>query len=163
MTAFEYKSQVVNHFDYIRQFAFRYTRDPEKANDLAQETMYKALANYDKFRTNTNLKGWMKVIMKNTFINEYRKMGNYMISYNSDNYYTTVGRPDTYLPDNIMMSGQIEGLIDKLDDSVRIPFMMHFEGYKYHEIAEKMDIKMGTVKSRIHQARKILSLQLTSK
>ena len=98
--------------------------------------------------------------MKNTFINAYRKMGNQMITYNSDGYHASIGKPDHYLPDNIMMSNQIEELVEDLDDSLRIPFKMHFEGFKYHEIAEKTGIKMGTVKSRIHQARKVLIAQI---
>ena len=82
MTTFEFNTRVISMSDYISRFALQYTRDEDLAKDLAQETILKALKNRDKFRTNTNLKGWLKVILKNTFINSYRKKSNQIITYN---------------------------------------------------------------------------------
>jgi RNA polymerase sigma factor (sigma-70 family) len=160
MTAFEFNTRVIDLNEFIKGFALKYTRNEDLAKDLAQETILKALANREKFRTNTNLKGWLKVILKNTFINAYRKKSNQMISYNSEDYKVMTGEADEYTPDNILMTKYIEKLIAKLDDDLSVPFMMHVDGFKYHEIAEELNLPLGTVKSRIHQTRKILSGQL---
>ncbi|MEO9534031.1 MAG: sigma-70 family RNA polymerase sigma factor [Crocinitomicaceae bacterium] len=157
MTAFEFNTRLIDLNDYIRGFAMKYTRDETLAEDLAQETILKALSNREKFRTNTNLKGWLKVILKNTFINSYRKKSNQMISYNSEDYQVMTGEADTYAPDNIMMTKHVNKIIDGLSPDLSIPFRLHFEGFKYQEIADKMSLPIGTVKSRIHQARKVLS------
>lgn len=160
MTALEFNTSVINLSDYMSRFALQYTRDEELAKDLTQETILKALKNKDKFRTNTNLKGWLKVIMKNTFINSHRKKVNQIISYNSDDYQVQTGKADTYKPDDIMQTAHIQKLINELSKDLSVPFLMHVEGYKYHEIAEELDLRIGTVKSRIHQCRKVLSQQL---
>ncbi|UKN03618.1 sigma-70 family RNA polymerase sigma factor [Paracrocinitomix mangrovi] len=157
MTAFEFNSRVIALNDFISRFALQYTKDEDLAKDLAQETILKALTNREKFRTNTNLKGWLKVILKNTFINSYRKKSNQMISYNSEYYRVMNGNPDEYKPDDILMTDHIEKLINDLDPAMAEPFKMHFEGFKYHEIAEELDLPLGTVKSRIHQSRKVLA------
>ena len=157
MTTFEFNTRVIDLNDFITRFALKYTRNEDLARDLAQETILKALSNRDKFRTNTNLKGWLKVILKNTFINSYRKKSNQVISYNSEDYHVMVGDKDNYKPDDILMTGHIQSLIDDLPDSIRIPFEMYVDGFKYHEIAEELNLPIGTVKSRIHQSRKILS------
>ena len=157
MTAFEFNTRVIDLSEFIKGFALMYTRDKELAEDLAQDTILKALSNREKFRTNTNLKGWLKVILKNTFINTYRKKASYMITYNSEDYKVMNGEFDLYKPDNILMTEHIQNLIDNLNPDLREPFVMHYEGYKYNEIAEQMNIPLGTIKSRIHQARKVLS------
>lgn len=160
MTAFEFNARVIDLNDFIKGFALKYTRNEDLAQDLAQETILKALSNREKFRTNTNLKGWLKVILKNTFINSYRKKSNQMITYDSDDFKVMNGKTDNYTPDNMMMTDHIWGLIEDLDNDLSQPFTMHMEGFKYHEIAEDMNLPLGTVKSRIHQTRKILSSQL---
>jgi RNA polymerase sigma-70 factor (ECF subfamily) len=160
MTAFEFNTRLIDLNDFIRNFAMKYTRDATLAEDLAQETMLKALANRDKFRTNTNLKGWLKVILKNTFINAYRKKSNRMITYNSEDYQVMTGEADNYAPDNIMMAKYVNKMIEDLSPDLSTPFKLHYEGFKYQEIADKMELPIGTVKSRIHQARKVLSLAL---
>lgn len=160
MTAFEFNTRVIDLNDFITRFAMQYTKDEDLAKDLAQETILKALSNREKFRTNTNLKGWLKVILKNTFINSYRKKSNQIITYNSEDYKVMTGRPDEYKPDDILSHHHIQKLISDLDEDLSKPFMMHVEGFKYHEIADELDLPLGTVKSRIHQTRKILSNQL---
>ncbi|MCB9225052.1 MAG: sigma-70 family RNA polymerase sigma factor [Crocinitomicaceae bacterium] len=161
MTAFEFNTRVIDLNDFITGFALKYTRDEDLAKDLAQETILKALSNREKFTTNTNLKGWLKVILKNTFINSYRKKSNQVISYNSDDYKVMVGDMDDYKPDDMLMTDHIQSLIDELPEFLQTPFMMHVDGFKYHEIAEQLDLPLGTVKSRIHQTRKVLSNQIS--
>src|SRR5690606_23931544 len=101
-----------------------------------------------------------KVILKNTFINSYRKKANQIISYNSDDYNVSTGIRDEYKPDDILQTEHINKLIATINEDFRIPFLMHVDGYKYHEIADELQINIGTVKSRIHQCRKILTQQL---
>jgi RNA polymerase sigma-70 factor, ECF subfamily len=160
MTAFEFQSQVLSLGDFINHFAKKYTRDDDDAKDLAQETMMKALMNYDKFRTNTNLKGWLRIIMRNIFINGYRRKAQRLIKYDSDSFVVMQGEMDLYGPDSQMNKQLIDKAIDALADDFRVPFIKHVEGFKYQEIADEMNLPIGTVKSRIFQARKILSQQL---
>ena len=145
MTAFEFNSRIIDLSDFIQGFALKYTRDEDKAKDLAQETILKALKNRDKFRTNTNLKGWLKVILKNTFINSYRKKSNQMISYKSDDYKVMNGNTDNYKPDDILMTDHIQILINELPVDLSKPFVMHVEGFKYHEIADELDVSSAAV------------------
>jgi len=160
MTTFEFQNQIVNLNDFIQHFAMKFTRDSDKAKDLAQETMLKAFSNYDKFRTNTNLKGWLRVIMRNIFINGYRKKINTVIKYNSDDFNVQQGQADNYSPDHKMMKDEIQGFINSLNDEVRIPFEMHCAGFKYQEIMDSMNLPIGTIKSRIFQARKLLAQKI---
>jgi len=162
MTTFEFQTQILNLNDFIQHFAMKFTRDADKAKDLAQETVLKAFSNYDKFRTNTNLKGWLRVIMRNIFINGYRKKINTVIKYNSDDFYVQQGQADHYSPDHKMMKDEIQAFINSLNDQVRIPFEMHCAGFKYQEIMESMNLPIGTIKSRIFQARKLLAQKINN-
>lgn len=143
----------------LMPFAMRLTRNREDALDLIQETAYRAYGNRDKFQMGTNFKGWVKTIMRNTFINKHRK----------DKRRKTVSEPlDTFLfaienkstvangaYSSIMMK-EIDQMMEDIGESYSIPFLMFFRGYQYDEIAEHMDIPVGTVKSRIFFARKKL-------
>lgn len=160
MTTFEFNTRVIDLNEFIIGFALKYTRDKDLAKDLAQETMLKALSNRDKFRTNTNLKGWLKVILKNTFINGYRKKSNHIITYNSEDYKVVNGSSDNYKPDDILMTEHLHIMIRNLDKDLSNPFMMYVDGFKYHEISDQLEIPIGTVKSRIHLTRKILANQI---
>jgi len=162
MTAFEFKNQLLSMSDMIERFAFFLTRDQDSAKDLAQETTLKALKNYKQFRTNTNLQAWIKVIMKNTFINERRKKSTTMMSYDSEDYRVMTGESTFVTPEVTFSANQIWDLINGLEDYLKQPFIMHYEGFKYHEIAEEMDLPMGTVKSRIFSARKQLAARITN-
>ncbi len=160
MTAADFQTQIVNHSDYINGFAMKYTRNRENAMDLAQETILRAFLNHEKFRTNTNLKGWLKIMMRNIFINGVRKKSNQMIHCDSDSYRMMVGESYEFTPIDQMMEGQIISEIQALNNDLRKPFELHLEGFKYKEIAEKLEIPIGTVKSRVFQARKKLAVQL---
>jgi len=157
MTTADFQAQIINLSDYIDGFALKYTRNKENAKDLAQETILRAFLNRDKFRTNTNLKGWLKIMMRNIFINSIRKKSHQMINYDSESYKVINGEAFNFTPIDQMMEGQIISEIEALADDFRVPFQMHLEGYKYKEIAENLEIPIGTVKSRVFQARKKLS------
>jgi len=126
---------------------------------LYQETAYRAINNKDKFRAGTNFKAWLFTIMKNIFINNYRKKSkSKTIIDSTDNlYYINSGSSivGNKANSNIMMK-ELTKIIDSLDDGIRIPFIMHYHGYKYQEIADHLDLPIGTVKSRIFFARKDL-------
>jgi RNA polymerase sigma-70 factor (ECF subfamily) len=160
MTAFEFQSQVINLSDFVNHFAKKYARNEDDAKDLAQETMLKALMNYDKFRTNTNLKGWLRIIMRNVFINGYRRKATRVVKYDSDSFIVQQGEADLYGPDSMINKQIIDKAINDLADDFRLPFQKHCQGFKYSEIAEEMMLPIGTIKSRIFQARKILSEQI---
>ncbi len=160
MTARDFQIAIINLSDYIDGTALEYTRNVENAKDLAQETILRAFINREKFRTNTNLKGWLKIMMRNIFINGIRKKSNQMIHCDSDSYKVMVGEAFNYTPINQMMENQIVNEIKALNIELRSPFELHLEGFKYKEIAEQLDIPIGTVKSRVFLARKKLSRQL---
>lgn len=147
----------------LKPFALRLTKDVEEANDLLQETVLKAYTNRDKFTDGTNLKAWLYTIMKNTFITNYQRMirRNTFIDTTDNLHY--INSSDN-IAENLAFSSfamkDINRAVNKLDDTYKTPFLMHFRGFKYHEIAEKLQIPIGTVKNRIHIARKELKDKL---
>ena len=143
----------------LKSFAYNLTKDNEEAKDLYQETAFRAMTNRDKFRAGTNLKAWLFTIMKNIFINNYRKKtkANTIVD-TTDNLYF-INSSKTIVSNGAGTNIQMEELgtmIGNLEDSIRIPFEMHYEGYKYQEIADELVLPLGTVKSRIFFARKEL-------
>lgn len=159
MTTLEFSYSLHKLSSSLKPFALKLTRDLDDANDLLQDTMVKAFTNKDKFTEGTNLKAWLYTIMKNTFITNYQRMvrrGTFVD--NTDNlHYLNSGNVivenDAY---GDFAMDDITVAIDNLDDVYKVPFMMHFRGFKYHEIADKLNIPIGTVKNRIHIARKLL-------
>ncbi|MDG2419086.1 MAG: RNA polymerase sigma factor [Saprospiraceae bacterium] len=141
----------------LHSFAYNLTKNTEDAKDLYQETSFRALTNRDKFRPGTNFKAWLFTIMKNIFINNYRKKmrANTIMDSTDNDYYINSGSVviSNKAESNIMMD-ELTAMIDGMEDGIRIPFMMHYEGFKYQEIADKLELPLGTVKSRIFFARK---------
>jgi RNA polymerase sigma factor (sigma-70 family) len=164
MTSIEFKKLVQKETSSLRSYAYQLTRNVEDTNDLVQDTMLKALTYQDKFTDGTNLKGWLYTIMKNTFINNYRRMvkRNTFIDQTDNDYYLDSAshavKNDAGM--NFIMR-DIEKAIDELPLSLKKPFTMNFKGFKYHEIAEILNIPIGTVKTRIFVARRQLRGQLT--
>jgi len=159
MTQIQFNNALLDLKDNLHYYALNLTSDSERANDLLQETMLKAITYRDKFRKNTNFKAWMFTIMKNTFINHYRRRKKTRNTFDSSNYqlHLSVSRNNAYpAPDSFYSTKEIRASIQKLDDPCRIPFSMFLEGYKYKEIAEELEIPLGTVKSRIFFSRKKL-------
>jgi RNA polymerase sigma-70 factor, ECF subfamily len=158
MTAVQFTNRVISIQDKLMHYAMSLTYNQEDAQDLLQDSLLRALNFRDKFVENTNFNAWMHVIMKNTFINEYRKKAR-TIKKNTSmdevtylaNYHNTRETPEMFMSLN-----NINKTIEYLDDDLKTPFKMHVFGFKYKEIAEKLNLPIGTVKSRISFARKRL-------
>ncbi len=163
MTRPEFNDLVIRQTGSLRTYALHFTHDNEDADDLVQDTLLKAITYYNKFAEGTNLKGWLYTIMKNTFINNYRRI---------TKINTLVTKSDEITSANLFFSStnndatgkfvmdDIKKAMRNLSDDYKVPFNMYFEGYKYHEIADYLTIPIGTVKTRIHVARKLLKSQL---
>ena len=143
----------------LHAFAYNLTKNVEDAKDLFQETAFRAITNRDKFRAGTNLKAWLFTIMKNIFINNYRKKvkANTIMDSTDNLYYINSGKSmiANGAESNIMMN-EIIGMVEELEENIKVPFLMHYQGFKYQEIADHLDLPLGTVKSRIFFARKEL-------
>ena len=159
MTAIEFNHQLISLDEALKRFALSLTSNSEDAHDLVQETYFKALTYREKFSDYTNLKDWVYTIMKNSFINKYRRSirENTTFDNTKDLYYlNNAGHSDNGNPVSEISAAEIQSHIDNLEDDFRVPFEMHRQGYKYKEIAEEMNLKIGTVKSRIFFGRKQL-------
>ena len=143
----------------LLNFAYMLTSNRDDAYDLLQDTMLKALDNEDKYAEGTNFKGWVFTIMRNNFINNYRRgVRSATVVDTTDNLYLLNLGQDAAMesPEESYGASEITAAINAFPDEYRIPFSMHVAGYKYNEIAEKMELPLGTVKSRIFIARKRL-------
>jgi len=159
MTAMEFNYKLLGLQKNLKYFAYTLTANYEDAQDLVQETFLKALTNRDKFTDDTNLKAWTFTIMKNTFINNYRQSvrNNTILDKTDDLYYLNLSKESNVgLPDSTYSAKEIQKEIKKIDEGQRKPFEMYNDGYKYKEIAEKLNLSIGTVKSRIFFTRKKL-------
>jgi RNA polymerase sigma factor (sigma-70 family) len=163
MTALEFSKQLISMEDNLERFALSLTADRDEAKDLLQETYVKALIYKDKFEEYTNLKAWTYTIMKNTFINNYRKSKreNTTVDNTKDLFLLNNYRESQLMqPESEYSLKELTKAVNSLEDEFRIPFLMHTEGYKYKEIADELGLKIGTVKSRIFFTRKKLMEQL---
>ena len=159
MSRVEFQDRLLEMTHVLNAFAYNLTRNPEESKDLFQETAFRAMSNREKFQAGTNFKAWLFTIMKNIFINNYRKKAkaNTIMDSTENLYYLNSGSAviSNSAESNIMMN-ELVSMIERLDDSVRVPFLMHYRGFKYHEIAGHLELPLGTVKSRIFFARKEL-------
>lgn len=163
MSTAEFNYLVLQNAESLKPFAISLTKDNEKAKDLCQETLYKAMANRDKYNIGTNIKAWLYTIMRNTFINDYRRMVKRNTISKNPEEELKVFKGSVYVENNSeknMIAREIVDKIHRLPEIFSRPFKLHFEGYKYHEIAFAMNEPLGTIKSRIHFARKLLKEQI---
>ena len=164
MAGLEFNSLLIDNADFLKPFAVNLTKDTESAKDLFQETLYKALANQEKYNVGTNIKAWLFTIMRNIFINDYRRKikqltifdttpNDYLLNYKQSSV-SNAAEADLEIK-------EIRRAIYQLPEIFKTPFLLYFEGYKYHEIAEALGEPLGTIKSRIHFARKLLKEQIS--
>jgi len=163
MSTLEFNQMLLNNTEFLKPFAITLTRDTEAAKDLVQETMYRALANKDKYNVGTNIKAWLYTIMRNIFINNYRRKAKQSTIFDSTpnefllNLNQGAVTNDAVAKINLK---EVQEAIHHLPEIFRNPFLLYFDGFKYHEIADMLGEHLGTIKSRIHFARKLLKNQL---
>lgn len=163
MKNLNFRKDLIGVQDELLRFAYKLTTDRDEANDLLQETSLKILDNEEKYLPNTNFKGWVYTIMRNIFINNYRKITRDQ---------TFVDKTDNLYHLNLTQESNVVGfessydlkemhrIVNTLPKGYKIPFFMHVSGFKYREIAEKLGLPLGTVKSRIFFTRQKLQVAL---
>jgi RNA polymerase sigma factor (sigma-70 family) len=159
MTAIEFNTRIIQEKSSLKNFALSLTHNSEDALDLLQETYLKAITYREKFEDSTNLKAWLFTIMKNTFINAYRRntKTKQLISKGDEIALNRAFKQNSYdHSESRLNAKEIIRHIEALDDQYKVPFTRYYNGYKYEEIASEMHLPLGTIKSRIFIARKIL-------
>lgn len=157
MSKSEFGTLILSHQSFLKQLAMKLTKSADDSDDLLQETFYKAIKNSDKFQEGTNIKGWLYTIMKNTFINAYRKKKNQntFVDDTDNKYFINIRETEKSVQtDAIVDHEYMMRQINSVEKTYVETFMMYYNGYKYEEIAEILDIPLGTVKSRIFLARR---------
>lgn len=154
----EFNALVINNSEGLKPFAITLTRDYETAQDLCQETLYKALAHHDKYQPGTNIKAWLCTIMRNIFINDYRRAERKKIVVDAVRY---AAQQHTFEgADKSIRLKEINTALYSLPGIFKNACLLYLQGYKYSEIAEALNEPLGTIKSRIHFARKMLKKQI---
>jgi RNA polymerase sigma factor (sigma-70 family) len=159
MATKEFDELLLGNADFLKPFAVNLTKDSEEAKDLYQETLYKALSNKEKYNIGTNIKGWLFTIMRNIFINDYRKRSKQQVILDGTPNDQVLNSSPASVFNNAESELNLKEIwraVYELPSIFKIPFLLYFEGYKYHEISMALDEPLGTIKSRIHFARKSL-------
>ena len=159
MNTLQFQQKLVGLQENMLNFALMLTADRDDAQDLLQDTTLKVLNNQEKFVDNVNFKGWVLTVMRNIFINNYHKVvrTQTIVDSSADLYNLNVTSDSGFdSPDSSYQIQEISKAIEQLNDDLRVPFSMFVSGYKHHEIAEKLNLPLGTIKSRIFFARQEL-------
>ena len=162
----DFTNETLPHENALYNYALKISGNTDDAQDLVQETYYKAYRHFDKFQSGTNSKAWMFMILKNTFINDYRKSKRepYKLDYEQiQNFYENI-KSDRAQENNLdsdyynnLLDDELTEAIDQLPTKMREVFLLcDLEGYSYEETAELVDCPIGTVRSRLHRARHML-------
>lgn len=158
-----FRKDLVEMQDELHRFAYKLTANLEEADDLLQETSLKALDNEDKYIPDTNFKGWVYTIMRNIFINNYRKVVREQTYVDQTDNLFHLNLPQDSGLDSVEGNydlKEMRKIVNALPKEYKEPFSMHIAGFKYREIAEKLALPLGTVKSRIFLTRQRLQDQL---
>lgn len=158
MSTKEFNTRLLDTENSLQYFALSLTRNPETAKDLVQDTFVKAIQYKDKYTSDNNMKSWLFTILRNTYLNQITKLSakntihdesedTFLIKNNIKEDYDTEGKINKY---------ELEQAVERLNPEYKKPFKLFMQGYKYKEIAEEMELPIGTIKSRIFFARKIL-------
>lgn len=166
MTTIEFTKQLDQFQSFLYNFALRLTHNQEKAKDLVQDTSLRAFRYKEKFQVGTNFKGWISTIMRNTFINQYRKEKKRRhVSEPVESFaYALEGKIITpnQGESNLRMQ-ELTGMFENMSDLYSVPFLLYYQGYEYKEIADELELPIGTVKSRIHTARNKMKEKIQSR
>ena len=166
----EFEEEAIPQMDVLYNFALRTTGNEDDARDLLQETYLKAYRFWDKYERGTNIRAWLFRIMKNSYINRYRKETKEpdTVDYeNVENFYNSI-RAESTDPNDLqeklfgnLLGDEVSKALASLPDDFRtVVILCDIEGMMYEEIAEFLDIPVGTVRSRLHRGRKLLQQQL---
>lgn len=158
MTTLEFNAQYQPLEELLFAFAIKLTKDKVNAQDLMQETLCRAFKSKNRFKTGTNFKAWITTIMRNNYINDYRKLKtrNKVEAPIEDYGYMVENKTTEGNAASIIMMKELTSMVGSLSPDFQRPFVMFTDGYHYDEIAAEMNIPIGTVKSRIFFARKKL-------
>ncbi|MDE7412029.1 MAG: sigma-70 family RNA polymerase sigma factor [Paramuribaculum sp.] len=159
MEATNLQTRLMSLQSNLLNFAYMLTSNRDDAFDLLQDTTLKVLNNQEKYTENTNFKGWVFTIMRNIFINNYRRASRSatVIDQTEDYYHLNLSQDSGFeTPEGFYAASEIHEAIENFPEKYRVPFSMHVAGYKYNEIADEMGLPLGTIKSRIFFARQEL-------
>ena len=163
MNTYSFRKDLLAVQEELLRFAYKLTADREEANDLLQETSLKALDNEDKFEPDTNFRGWMYTIMRNIFINNYRKIvrEQTFVDQTDNQYHLSMPQDSGFAStEGAYDLKEMHRIVNALPRGYKVPFSMHVSGFKYREIAERLGLPLGTVKSRIFFTRQKLQDEL---
>ena len=163
MAIANFNQSLITNAEFLMPFAYTLTHDHEDAKDLFQETVFKALTNKDKYSIGTNISAWLYTIMRNVFINDYRRKSKQRIMFDSTPNDFFINSTKTITVNNAIQSiniKEIQSAIINLPDIFKDPFLLYLDGFKYNEVADMLSEPLGTIKSRIHFARKLLRVQI---
>ena len=163
MNTYSFRKDLLAVQEELLRFAYKLTADREEANDLLQETSLKALDNEDKYEPDTNFKGWMYTIMRNIFINNYRKIvrEQTFVDQTDNLYHLSMPQDSGFAStEGAYDLKEMHRIVNSLPRDYKVPFSMHVSGFKYREIAERLGLPLGTVKSRIFFTRQKLQEEL---
>ena len=160
----EFNNLLLDNAAFLKPFAVNLTKNTETANDLYQETLYRALANHEKYNKGTNIKAWLFTIMRNIFINDYRRntKRRTVFDHTPEDYLINLKQVSvSNTAESHLREKEILLAINGLPETFQVPFKLYFDGYKYQEISDYLGEPLGTIKSRIHFARKLLKEQIS--
>lgn len=158
MKSNKFDAEIISLEPSLTRYAYVLTLNADDTKDLVQDTYFKALSNEDKFDTDTNMKAWLYTIMRNTFINDYRRRLKKQAIFSEDVHeYVLNNRPAEASPESDYNYHELTVIVNSLDPEFRVPFRMYDSGFKYQEIADELGLCLGTVKSRIHFSRRKLA------
>ncbi|MEX0844688.1 MAG: sigma-70 family RNA polymerase sigma factor [Balneolaceae bacterium] len=166
----DFDDEIIPHMDALYNFALRLTTDPNDAEDLVQDTIVKAYRFFSSYEKGTNAKAWMFRILKNSFINNYRKTSKKPSQVDYDevsSYYETIRGESTETSDleslmfREMMDDDLSEALSHLPEDFRtVVLLCDVDGYTYEEIANMLDVPIGTIRSRLHRGRNLLKTEL---
>lgn len=161
MNAIDFNQLLLHNADHLRPFAITLTKDTEKAKDLYQETLLRAYSNMEKYNLGTNIKAWLYTIMRNIFINDYRKNAKHRELLAAGGRSVLAAQTvDQNMGVELIQTKIIKKAMNELPEIFKNPFLLYIDGFRYNEIADLLGEPLGTIKSRIHFARKLLKSQL---
>jgi len=163
----DFNKQIVNSIPFLNQIASKYVKNIEDREDLIQDTIYKALKNRGKFKANSNIKGWLTTVLKNTFINQYHKKKNCKNSVDIekvDLVYEEKGEPMREIKKETLCSENNTFVMDVYWDALNllsleyklVILMSDIEGFSYNQISEFLNCSVGTIRSRLYRSRKMM-------